>query len=256
MFVMTGKEEEAAEQLRKCLDEDEYAVFVPTKDYSFKKKGKVTKIVRTALISGYVFIATKNASDKAVGAIEPLLFTDPKLFRLLSNNGRHGESKAFTQKDRDVMAAFLDILDDDFHIPAFAAVDDGERIQILENHLEKHGGEITKVNRNQSSATVRLQMLGQASKCEVALLYRDSVVKSGAKPCVSASHPLLRREPVVLRVGDMVEVVSGSVAGCDGKIVEVDGRTVVVRVDVLGTMRDVRVGVDEVRRSEKVTIKI
>ena len=261
VFVKTGKEELVAGRLQElfCRNNNNSSVFfVPTKDFSFVKSGGQQTIRRTALIGGYVFLASANSPNDVISTVEPLIYGDSTVFKLLSNDGKWGEHKAFIQKDCDIMSAFFDILDDDFHISALPARKiDKNKFEIIDNHLEKRGGEFLKFNIKHKTAVMRLSMLNRNYDCEIALEFEDSIRESKRKQTLSKLEcPMLRRESVVLRLGDVVEVVSGSASGCEGKIVGFDGKELVVAVDVFGAMRDVRVGVDGVRRSGKVVLRV
>jgi len=245
VFVRTCREKTIAERLQTALDKKEYVVFVPTKDYAFKKEGTVT-IRRVPLISSYVFIATTRDSVEAIQSVIPLIHSDSTAFKLLSNDkGRDGESFEFRTEDKTIMAAFLDILDDEFNIRAIPArIVDG-KIEILKNTLEPYGGEIIKVKKNQQSAVVRLTLLNRVYDCEIALEFCDE--KSIRESVKNSEHGILRRTSDILKVGDTVEVISGTMSGNVSEIVRFDGDDVVVEFDMLGEKRETKVGVDEVR---------
>jgi transcription antitermination factor NusG len=249
VFVRTCREEFIAERLQAALDKSEYVVFVPTKDYAHKKAGTVT-IKRIPLIGGYVFIATTNNLDEAIQVVMALIQGDSSVFKLLANDNSNdcdAESCVLRAEDKAIMAGFLDILDDDFRIRAIPATkDDNGKIRILKNTLEPYGGEITKVIKNNQSAVVRLMVLNRIHNWEIALEFCDEA--SVRENRTSSEHGILRRTSDVLKMGDTVEIVSGVMSGTVSEIVGFDGDDVVVKVEVLGRMTEVRVGVDMLKR--------
>jgi transcription antitermination factor NusG len=252
VFVRTCREEFIAERLQAALDRNEYVVFVPTKDYAHKKSGTVT-IKRVPLIGGYVFIATTHNIDDAIQSVLSSIQGDSSIFKLLANdNSNDCDSKScvFRTEDRAIMAGFLDILDEDFHIHAIPAImEDNGKIRILKNTLEPYGGEIIKVIKNNQSVVVRLAVLNRIHTWEIALEFCDGTFNETAP---NKDKPIIRRISDDLKVGDSVEIVSGVMSGNVSEIVGFDGDDVIVEVEMFGEMRNVSVWSGNVKAAVKV----
>ena len=173
--------------------------------------------------------------DEAIGTIMSLIQGDSSVFKLLDNDkakNTEAESCMLRTEDKAIMAEFLDILDENFHINAIpATIDDKGKIRILKNTLEPYGGEIIKVIKNNQSAVVRLAMLNRVFECEIALEFCDGTFRENAR---NKDKPVIRRISDDLKVGDSVEIVSGALKGIASDIVGFDGGDVVVRVEILG----------------------
>jgi transcription antitermination factor NusG len=166
LFVRTHEERNAVERLQGKLDTEKYVVFVPTKDYAFKKEGEVASR-RVPWLDGYVFIAATVSARECLEVVKPIVYGDPGIYKLLSNDGT-SESVMLSKADKAVMTA---ILDENFNIPAIEAVQVGDRVNITERGLDGMSGSVKKVNKHKRTAIIEIHILGRILDCEVMLEY-------------------------------------------------------------------------------------
>ena len=164
LFVKTYEEQRIADRLQKKLDSEKYVVFVPTKDYAFKKQG-TTIMRKVPWLNGYVFIASVEAADICMKMVEPLIVNESAIFRLLSNDNSP-DSAMLSPQDREIMT---DILDENFNIAAIKAEIVDDRIRINEELIAKNGGKILKVSKHKQTAIIEMALLGKKFDCEIAL---------------------------------------------------------------------------------------
>ncbi|MCL2221955.1 MAG: hypothetical protein FWB92_06420 [Oscillospiraceae bacterium] len=139
-----------------------YFAFVPTRDRAHSKEPSGMR--RIPWLNGYVFIATTESAEHCTKMVDTLMNSDTAIFKLLSYDGE--KASPLTEEDK---LLFVAILDEDFHIPALKAdVVDG-RVVIAENAIEANGGEITRVDRRKQSAEVKMEIMHEIMKYEVAL---------------------------------------------------------------------------------------
>jgi transcription antitermination factor NusG len=165
LFVQTRDERRIAKQLQKKLDADKYVVFCPTKDYAFKKAGKVESR-RVPLFSGYVFIAATVSAEECSAAVTPLILNEPDVYRFLGNPNEPNDI-ALSEHDKSIMTA---LLDENFNVPALEAVAVGDRVQLLTNGiLDGESGRVVKVKKNKRSAVIEVDVFDRTITCEVML---------------------------------------------------------------------------------------
>jgi transcription antitermination factor NusG len=164
LFVKTYEEQRVAGRLQGNLDVEKYAVFVPTKDYAFKKQGN-TVMRKVPWLSGYVFVASMETADEFRSMVEPLIKNDSAIFKLLSN-GSADDSIALSQQDKAIMTS---VLDENFNIAALKADVVNGKIEIDEVSILKKGDAVIKVDKHKQTAIVRLALLGKKFDCEFAL---------------------------------------------------------------------------------------
>jgi transcription antitermination factor NusG len=166
LFVQTYEERRTAERLQKKLDPEKYVVFVPTKDYAFKRNGKLFPR-KVPWLDGYIFIAADADSRECLKTIAPLIRGDSDIYKLLSNDGLP-ENIALTPHDKAVMTS---LLDEQFNIPAIEAVKVDDKVLVIDRTLEGIGGKVVKVNKHKQTARIQIEMFGRPIVCEVMLEY-------------------------------------------------------------------------------------
>jgi hypothetical protein len=82
LFVRTHEERNAAERIQEKLDAEKYVVFVPTKDYAFKKEGKVIRR-KVPWLDGYVFIAATVSAHECLQEVKPIVLGNPGILQTL-----------------------------------------------------------------------------------------------------------------------------------------------------------------------------
>jgi transcriptional antiterminator NusG len=173
-FVQTQTEERVVSELHKKLDPDSYFVFCPTKDYAFKKQGKTTKR-RVPWLSSYVFVAATVEANEFLETIRPLIQSNSDVYRLLSNDGEP-DNVELSSRDKAIMTA---ILDEDFNIPALAAIMIDDKVKIIDGALDGFGGRVTRINKHKQTATIEMNLFNTIVPCEVML---EFIMKSPELP--------------------------------------------------------------------------
>jgi transcription antitermination factor NusG len=166
LFVRTYEERRVAERLQSRLDPEKYVAFVPLKDYVYKKKGVLEKR-KIPWIGGYVFIAAMVGAEELLQTVKPLIFNDPTVYKLLSNDGER-QSIMLSPSDKAVMTA---LLDENFNIEPLEAVQVGDTVEVIDGVLETYGGEVISVDAKKQVSVVRMDFMGRLTDFELPLEY-------------------------------------------------------------------------------------
>ena len=164
LFVRTYEEQRVAKRLQAKLDPNRYVVFVPTKDYAFKKNGRTTTR-KVPWLSGYVFIAATVVSQECVDTVKPIIYNDSYIYKLLSNDGV-SDNIELSQHDKAIMTT---ILDENFNISSIQAIMVGDKVSIIDGVLERTGGKVIRVNKHKQTAHIEIFILGRPVVFEIML---------------------------------------------------------------------------------------
>jgi len=170
LFVQTKKEQEVVERLQKRLNPAKYVAFVPTRDFAYRKKDVLT-VRRVPWLAGYVFIVSAVTPQECVDDVKPIIQLDHYMYKLLSN-GMQSEDIALSVRDKMIMTT---LLDEDFNIPAFETVKEGDRVRVRDEVLKGVGGKVLKVNKHKQTITFEMLFLGRMVQCEVMMRYISSM---------------------------------------------------------------------------------
>ncbi len=162
LFVRTYEERRVAELLQDKLDPERYIAFVPTKDYAFSKGGMKT-VRRVPWLDGYVFIASTANPEKCLEEVKPIVYSDSRIYKLLSNDGLR-ENIALSEHDKAIMTT---ILDENFNIPAIEAVMVGDKVTVVDGTLKGIGGKVVRINKRKQTASLEIEMFGRLTACEI-----------------------------------------------------------------------------------------
>ncbi len=152
IYVPGGKANEAAELLKRTvLTEGEHA-FVPKIERE-RRRGGSTRVEKTELFPGYVFIETSNPEAFS----ERLFMTGrgrAKPLWLLRNDY---EALPLREEEEEWIRS---LLNEEYLVEMSYGLKEGDRVHITRGPLKDLAGRIVRVNRHHRSATIRVEFLG------------------------------------------------------------------------------------------------
>jgi transcriptional antiterminator NusG len=150
--VCAGKEKKYITSARFALDGDETRIIWPRRCLSIRKAG-IVKEQTSSLYPGYLFLETKNLTDRAIMMLKNL----PGFVRFLKSNV---DIQPLDKRDKEIV---LELISHGEIIRKSRVVfDANSRIIVVDGPLKKLAGDIVKVDRRKGRAKVKLHLQGMS----------------------------------------------------------------------------------------------
>lgn len=162
VFVKTGKEKEAVDELRKVLDQERFYSFVPLKELLYKKSGFVRREIHV-LFPGYIFVETEDNSEACPDELFNAVKKSSFCHRVL-NYGSY-ECSAMQQKEQNTI---LTMMNDEGVIEVSEALLEGDTVTILSGALMGCEDKIVTYDRHKRTAVIELDIMGREVQVVVA----------------------------------------------------------------------------------------
>ena len=173
LFVITGMEHKAVDEISRFWRIDGVRPFVPMHEACFKKD----VFQKRRLFPGYIFV------EAALGETEFSINTYSRiaqsrfLIRLLRYGGRDNYSFVMNEKEREI---FTKLYNDEHCVEMSQGFFEGDRVVITDGPLIGFESCIKRINRHKMEATLELELMGSIRLVTVGLQIVEKVMSSGA----------------------------------------------------------------------------
>lgn len=162
LSVLTGKEHNVEQFLKKCLDNIVFAPFLPLHEKLYKFSGTIKK-ENELLFPGYVFIESEVSSQEFVKHVRELICISNHIIRIL----RYAANDcAMRESERQML---LSLCNNDYCIESSSGIMVGERVHITDGPLKGWESVVRKVNRHKRQAWIEIEFIGEKRLVCVAL---------------------------------------------------------------------------------------
>jgi len=173
LFVRTGLEHKAVDEINHLWRLDGLLPFVPMHEVYFKKD--IFKKQR--LFPGYVFVeSVVNGAEFSINTYEWIARSKYSI-RILRYGGHENFSFEMNENEREV---FTKLYNDEQCVERSQGFIEGDRVIITDGPLIGFESHIKRINRHKMEATLELELMGSIRLVTVGLQIVEKVVSSGA----------------------------------------------------------------------------
>ncbi len=172
LFVRTGREEKALNEVKDAFQNDEVTSFVPRKENLFRKQGIVIKETHI-MFPGYIFIETPLNGNEFSNLLKIRIPKSDSIIRILSDPNKVGLSVPDEERK-----FFNDLWGNQNHcVEVSSGIIKGEHVIITEGALVGQEGIIKMINRHKLQASIELELFGDIRQVKVGL----EIIKKSSK---------------------------------------------------------------------------
>lgn len=164
LFVTTGREANAANDVKKVFDEGTAKPFIPTIETLFKKAGVIEREINPTF-PGYLFVETALPNESFINRIRECIKKSEYIMKLLRYDDLYNAAV------RDNERRFLESLwsENTRCIEVSKAIIKDGKLVIVDGLLKGREGYIKKVNRHKMQAVIEFEIFNEQREITVGL---------------------------------------------------------------------------------------
>jgi len=160
LFVKTGREKQAAEDIRKAFNEGEIKPFIPYGERFFKKEKQ-----KHPMFPGYLFIETAIPNEEFQSRSLKFIWRSKNITKLLTYSD--SDQAAVSDEERKMLQSLW--VNKNRGIDASKGIIEGDRVIITEGSLVGMETMIKKIDRHKMRAEVEVPFFGKPNIVAVGL---------------------------------------------------------------------------------------
>jgi transcriptional antiterminator NusG len=163
LFTRTGREGKVEQLLKKRLDADAFAPFIPMLETLFRISGQVRKELKP-LFPGYVFIESELPGVEFIKSVGTIIAYSRDIIRFL----RYENTDEIAMREHE-RRALMGLCNDPYCIESSSGIIVGNRVYINEGPLKGLESIVRRIDRHKRRAIVELNFMGMVKQVNVAL---------------------------------------------------------------------------------------